>query len=262
MIYEDFGYPSLLQYVPDAVERNSVKEALDLHSQALVSFIVERPHFHKRLCVIGSGFFVFSHDPTVVKLLTAAHVFDGFEKAGFGWITIGEQMIELRNVKRKATQSGMDVAIIEIDSAYLIACGLAGLFALPLQTSEELDALFLPTCSFAIFGYPHTKNRDIDMRDVGDRERRILGIALHGYAMDGSTGELCFKYDGRSMPEAWARHITSGPALDGMSGGPCVRFVVHRELKQPAIVVAGVFTRWVRRQELRAVAMDSPWLPS
>lgn len=262
MTYSDFGYPSLFHYIPDAIEKNLFKQVIDSHLDVLVSFVVERPYFHQRRCVIGTGFFTHSSDPTLVRILTAAHVLDEFEKAGFGWITAGNQMIELRNIKRTQTQSTVDIATIEIDAAYFIANGLMGVTTLPLYTPEVLNALFFPTCSFGIFGYPHTKNRDIDMRDGGNRERNIGGIALHGYAMDNSTGELCFEYSGRSIPERWASRMTTSPAMDGMSGSPCIRFVIAKEQKRPGIVVAGVFTRWVQRKELRAVALSSPWLPT
>jgi len=60
--YSDFGFPSLFHYIPDALDRNVVRDAGEIHKDALVSFIVDRPHYSNRGCVIGSGFFGFSLD--------------------------------------------------------------------------------------------------------------------------------------------------------------------------------------------------------
>jgi len=87
--YSDFGFPTLLDVMPSAIEDNIVKSAIEDHKEALASFVVERPNFDRRRCVIGTGFFAFSPDPTYALLCTAAHVVEAFEAAGFGWVTIG-----------------------------------------------------------------------------------------------------------------------------------------------------------------------------
>lgn len=123
-----------------------------------------------------------------------------------------------------------------------------------------LARTFIPTCSFAIFGYPETKNRDIDMRDGGDRDRKLFGMAFHGYEYDVETQELCFFYAGKGTPEAWAHPQITSVKLNGMSGGPCVQFVMHREMRKLCVVVVGVFGRWIEKRELRAAVFNSPWL--
>lgn len=258
--YSDFGYPTLLDILPSAIDTNMVKEALESHKDALVSFIVDRPHYHKRMCVIGSGFFAYSTDPTIALLITARHVLTEFEENGFGWITVGTKMIQIGNVGIRKIDSKKDLAVWEIPSEYLIHIGIQGIETFPLFDAVDQEKLFFPTSSFAIFGYPGSKNRKIDMREWGNRDRHLFGLALHGYQVDHASSELCFPYTGAVIPEACSKEITSPPALDGMSGSPCVRFVVHKEQRRPAVIVAGVFTDWKEKRELRAAALDSPWL--
>lgn len=130
--YSDFGFPSLLDLVPTAIEDNIVKTAMDTHIDSLASFIVERPHFDRRRCVIGSGFFAFSPDPAFALLCTAAHVIDEFIAAGFGWITVGTLMIELRDVGFRQADTGQDIARWYIPSDFLIAHGISELPTFPI----------------------------------------------------------------------------------------------------------------------------------
>ncbi|MGE8444251.1 MAG: hypothetical protein ACN6OS_21945 [Comamonas testosteroni] len=257
--YSTFGHPTLLDVRPTAIEDNKVKNAMDSHMDALVSFIVERPYYDRRRCVIGSGFFVSSYDPTVAVLCTAEHVVDQFVENGFGWITVGTAMIELRDVGLRKIDKKLDAAFWIIPSNLLIAHGITGLTTLPLFDHSYLTRTFDPTCSFAIFGYPASKNKEIDMRDGGDRGRNLLGIAFHGFQCDIKTQEICFFYPGKGIPEAWAHPQTTSVKLDGMSGGPCVQFMVDKETRALAIVVVGVFCRWQGKRELRATALDSQW---
>lgn len=260
--YSSYGYPTLIDLFPTAIEENMVREALELHKGALASFIVERPHFHKRRYVIGSGFFVFSSDPSTVLLFSAAHVVEKFEESGYGWITVGAKMIAIGDVGVRKIDRSRDFAIWEIPSNLLISYGIEGVESVPLLSSEQQEDLFLPTCSFAVFGYPGSKNSKIDMRDGGSKERYLTGIALHGFGLDQESKELCFYYSGAGVTEAWSKKITTTPPLDGMSGSPCFRFAIHKQQKQPALVLAGVFTRRVlSKPEIRAIAFDSPWLP-
>lgn len=255
--YSTFGLPTLFDVMPTAIEDNAVKRAMDIHMDALASFVVERPHFDRRRCVIGSGFFASSNDPTVAVLCTAAHVIDTFVAAGFGWITVGTVMIELRDVGLRQIDKERDTAFWIIPSNLLIAHGITGLTTLPLCDHSYLTRTFDPTCSFAIFGYPESKNKKIDMRDGGDRDRNLLGMAFHGYQYDIETQELCFFYPGKGTPEAWGHPQITSVKLDGMSGGPCMQFMVDKETRALAIVVAGVFCRWLGKRELRATALDS-----
>ncbi|WP_413212603.1 hypothetical protein [Paraburkholderia kururiensis] len=258
--YSDFGFPVLFDVMPTAIEDNIVKTAMDAHMDALASFVVERPHFDRRRCVIGSGFFAFSPDPAFALLCTAAHVIDDFVAAGFGWVTVGTLMIELRDVGFRRIDKVRDIAFWYIPSDFLIAYGITTLPTFPLHDTNFLARTFAPTCSFAIFGYPGTKNRDIDMRDGGDRDRKLFGMAVHGYEFDVETQELCFFYAGKGTPEAWGNPQITSVNLAGMSGGPCVQFVIHREMQRLGIVVVGVFGRWKGKRELRAAVLGSPWL--
>lgn len=260
-MYSAFGFPTLLDLIPDAIERNTVVEAVELHKAALVSFIVKKAYHSHHVEVIGSGFFVYSDDATIAVLVTAKHVVEQFEKRGFGWITIDTLMVPIgEDTGRRFLDKDRDVAEWHIPSNYLLGLGFAGLASLPLISSSALEEEFRPTCSFALFGYPGSKNRALDMREDGKRERSLVGLALHGYAFDDSTKELCFYYAGKGTPERWSKQITTPPELAGMSGSPCVRFVVHNGMNRPAIVVAGVFTRKMGPHEIRAVALGDAWL--
>nr|WP_294863802.1 trypsin-like peptidase domain-containing protein [uncultured Pseudogulbenkiania sp.] len=211
--------------------------------------------------VMGSGFFINSNNPTVAVVMTAAHVLKDFERYDHGWITVGTTMIKIGSIGVQRFDEKRDFAIWEIPSDYLIEQGLENIVTFPIIDQETQMQVFEPTCSFAIFGYPSSKNNTIDSRDQHKSERKIIGIALHGYGFDSELLELGFFYSGKSTPESWSNHITTPPTLDGMSGSPCVRFVVHKKLKRPMLIVAGIFTSLLGKKELRAVALKSPWLP-
>ncbi|AXV82216.1 hypothetical protein CJO92_12120 [Ralstonia solanacearum] len=246
--------------MPTAMEENIVKTAADIHKDALVSFLVKRPNYDRRRSLVGSGFLATSTEPDYVHLYTAAHVIEDYQAAGYGWITIGTQMIELQDVGVREIGKTRDVALWRIPAKYLYLHGIDYIPTFPLYKSDALTNLFIPTCSFMICGYPGSKNKSIDMREGGDRERMLFGLGLHGYEYDVETKELCFHYMGKGQPESWADRQLGAPALGGMSGSPCARFVVHREEKRLGIVVAGVFTRWKGQRELRAEAFPMPWL--
>lgn len=257
--YTDYGFPTLLDVLPDAVERNSVREATDLHKDALVSFIIKKPHHSHHVASIGSGFFGYSNDPTQAMLFTAKHVLKEFEQFGFGWVTIGSKMIPIGDIGTRLLDPNMDLAIWYIPSDYILQFSIPGLGTLPLMSSLELEERFKPTCSFALIGYPGTKNNSLDMREDGDRGRKIFGLALHGYTYDSTTNELCFPYAGKGDPEQWAKHLTIPPKLDGMSGCPCFRFVINQDLSRLQVVVAGVFSRKNGPHEIRAVRLSDAW---
>lgn len=258
--YSDFGFPNLLDIQPDAIQRNSVREIVELHKAALVSFVVKKEHHSHHVRVLGSGFFTYSEDPTEALIVTAKHVLEDFEKLGFGWITIGSRMIPIGNTGIRVLDPHRDIAIWHIPSNHVLQYIPPLIASLPLMSSRALEEQFYPTCSFALFGYPGSKNRSMDMRESGKRERALFGLALHGYAFDVATRELCFHYQGKGTPETWADRIKNPPELAGMSGSPCVRFVVHKDLKRLAVVVAGVFTRKHGPHEIRAVALGDAWL--
>jgi hypothetical protein len=257
--YTDYGFPTLLEVLPDAIERNSVQEALDLHKDALVSFILKKPHHSHHVVSIGSGFFAYSSDPTQALLVTAKHVLEYFEQHGFGWVTIGSKMIPIGNIGTRLLDPNQDFAFWYIPSDYILQFTIPGLGTLPMFSSLAIEENFDPTCSFALFGYPGTKNKSLDIRENGDRERKIFGLALHGYNYDSTTNELCFPYSGKGVPEQWAKHLTNPPDLDGMSGCPCFRFVINRDLNRLAVVVAGVFSRKNGPHEIRAVMLSDAW---
>ena len=96
--YSTFGFPSLLEILPDAIERNTVREAMELHKSALVSFTIKKEHHSNHARVLGSGFFAYSEDPTVALLVTARHVLEDFEQAGFGWVTIDKKMVPIGDI--------------------------------------------------------------------------------------------------------------------------------------------------------------------
>lgn len=258
--YSDFGLPSLFDVLPTAMEENIVKTATDIHKDALVSFLVKRPNYDRRRSIVGSGFLATSPDPHYVYLYTAAHVIKDYQTAGYGWITVGTQMIELQDIGVREIDKTRDIALWKIPAKYFYDHGIDYLPTFPLYKGEVLTNLYIPTCSFMICGYPGSKNKSIDMREGGDRERVLFGLGLHGYEYDTETKELCFHYMGEGKPENWANPQFGAPALEGMSGSPCARFVVHREQKRLGIVVAGVFTRWKEKRELRAEAFPMPWL--
>jgi hypothetical protein len=258
--YTDYGFPTLLDVLPDAIKQNSVREALELHKDALVSFIVKKQHFSHQVASIGSGFIVNSNDPTYVLLVTAKHVVEDFKKFGFGWVTIGSKMIPIdEKIGALKLDPKRDLAYWYIPSEHFLQFSISGLEALPMFSSPSIEENFDPTCSFALFGYPWSKNKSLDMREDGDKERKLFGLALHGYTYDSTTDELCFYYAGKGTPENWSNSLTNPPNLDGMSGCPCFRFVISRDLYRPTVVVAGVFSRWNGSHEIRAVSLSNAW---
>lgn len=258
--YTSYGFPTLIELLPNAIEQNSVREALDLHKEALVSFIVKKPHYSYQVASIGSGFFVNSKDPTHVLLVTAKHVFEDFEKYGFGWVTIGSKMIPIdKTIGTQQLHPKWDLAYWYIPSNHFLQFSISGLFTLPILNSLAMEENFDPTCSFALYGYPGTKNNSLDMRKDGDRERKLFGLALHGYTYDSTTNELCFSYYGKGTPENWSSNLTNPPSLDGMSGCPCFRFVINRDLRRLMVVVAGVFSRRHGYHEIRAAILSDAW---
>lgn len=258
--YSNFGLSTLLDVVPDAIQLNTVRKAIELHKEALVSFVVPREHHSHHTQIIGSGFFQNSNDPTSAIIITAKHVLEDFERLGFGWITINTQMVPIKDIGTRVLDPTFDIAMWIIPSNYLLTFIPPRVASSPLLSKEILEKEFDPTCSFALFGYPGSKNQLLDMRQNGKRERSLFALALHGYAFDANTKELCFHYAGKGTPESWAKHITSPPKLAGMSGSPCVRFVISKETNQLAVVVAGVFARKSGSHEIRATALSGAWL--
>lgn len=230
-----------------------------MHKDALVSFVIKKRHHSHHRIAIGSGFFVASNDQASVILVTAKHVIEDFESAGFGWITVGEKMMPIENIGKRILSADLDIAFWHIPSEHFLEYSIQGIVTLPLFESSLIEKKFSPTCSFALFGYPASKNSSLDMRVDGNRERRLIGLALHGYKYDATTKELCFSYSGKGTPELWAKHITNPPKLDGMSGSPCVRFVVDKSLRRLLVVVSGVFSRKNGAHEIRAVALTDAW---
>jgi len=258
--YSDHGYPTLLQVLPDAIERNTVREALELHKEALVSFIVSKPNHSHHLTSIGSGFFLISDLPAYALIVTAKHVIEDFEIHGFGFIRFGSKLIPIDDIGIRKLNTSQDIGYWYIPLKYLQDFAVPGIFALPTWSEGEIENHFDPTCSFAIFGYPSSKNDKLDTIDNADRDRKIFGLALHGYNYDVKSRELCFNFNGKGTPESWAAKITTPPRLDGMSGCPCLRFVISREFKRLALVVAGVFSRKYGANEIRAAILNESWL--
>jgi hypothetical protein len=124
--YTDYGFPTLLEVLPDAIERNSVQEALDLHKDALVSFILKKPHHSHHVVSIGSGFFAYSSDPTQALLVTAKHVLEYFEQHGFGWVTIGSKMIPIGNIGTRLLDPNHEFTHLALVSSFAVPDSIGG----------------------------------------------------------------------------------------------------------------------------------------
>ena len=262
----NFGLPTLYHVLPDAVERNIIRDFAQDHRDALVSFLVNKPNHPGKLELIGSGFFIYTHDLTAAKLITAANVIREFKGRGWGWITVGERLFKVEGVDTDGTisyASTLDLAIWEIPSNFFFDQDpdFIELKALLNNSHDLARDGFKPLSSFMIFGYPASKNSNLDFRQGKKPDRALFAMALHQSSYDKQTNELCFPFNGTGTPEAWVPKNRGVPHPRGMSGSPCVRFVVHHETGRIGFEVAGVFTRWTNNnKEIRAVALPSAWL--
>jgi len=245
--------------MPNAIEKNIVRQIGDLHKDCLVTFLVPQPHHEGKYSSIGTGFFIFSPDPTLAVLMTAKHVLEKFDFE-LGKITIGTRVFSVGDIGLRRLDPNADLGQWELPSDMLLENGLAGLQVLPLLTQEEAASNFEPMDSFVLLGYPGSRNSKLDFRNGRAPERHILGLALHDSVSNTESKTREFQYDGKGIPEAWRSEVTIPPPLDGMSGCPCLRLVYALPTRSITAILAGVFCSWKRQtHKLSVVPFGDPW---
>lgn len=250
---------TLLEIVPNAIEESVVRQIGDLHKDCLVSFLMPQPHHEGKYCSIGTGFLIFSPDPTLAIVTTARHVLEEFN-FDHGRITIGTRLLSIGNVGLRLLDPKVDLAQWEIPSNVLFKHGLTGLQVLPVLAPEQHPSNFEPMDSFVLLGYPGSKNAKLDFRNGRSPERHILGLALHQSVLSTVSNAREFQYNGKGIPEAWRSEVTTPPPLDGMSGCPCLRLVYDHTKKTITAILAGVFSSWQRQaHKLSVVPFGDPW---
>lgn len=253
--------PSLFDYYPQAIEGNAVKNVTDLHGDVVIAFLTDRPNYKGRLQIIGSGFLVFSSDPNIVCVVTAAHVRDDFIREEKRYLAIAGQIVMIGDIGRWSIFQKSDITFWEIHSTHFVRCGITDLPTLPLLNAEIARKEYSPTSSFVIFGYPGTRNDSIDIRPGRNANKCLYGMALHRYEYSVESNELFFNYSERKVTaEKWAPPLTTAPHLKAMSGSPCMRIIVSKSLKRLSLCLSGVFTHWKKSEhKLRAYQLGDPW---
>lgn len=259
VIATDDIFPTLLDLFPNAIEQDFVKTVTDLYRDSLVTFLMPREHYAGQYQAIGTGFFLFSPDPTYGLLMTARHVLEGFDFA-VGKVTIGTRVLFLGDIGLRRLDPHLDMAQWQIPANCLIEEGIEGIHTLPISIAYESREVFKPMDSFVLLGYPCSRNKGLDFRNGRKPDREIFGLALHGSKVNISTRIREFEYNGRGTPEAWNKLTTTPPFLRGMSGAPCLRFVLHRETSSIGVVLAGVFFAWnSQNHKLSVASVGDPW---
>lgn len=251
---------TLLEVMPSAIKANVARNIAEIHKNCLVSFLMPRENHKGKFESIGTGFFIFSPDMSVALLMTARHVLEQFNLS-LGKITIDEKLFEIGDVGIRRMDPNADLAQWEIPADELIAKGVLGIPTLPTFTASEATLLFHPLDSFILLGYPCSKNAKLDFRNGQKPDREIFALAMHGSEFNVANRIRQFRYAGKGQPESWRPEISTPPALDGMSGSPCLRIVLDRDKKNIAVVLAGVFFSWSRQSKRLSVAsFADPWI--
>ena len=250
---------TLFDLIPNAIEENIVRDLVNLHIECLVSFLVPLEHHEGKYRLLGSGFFVYSPDPSEAVIMSARHVLEEFDYKN-GRITIGTTVITPGDVGMQSLSPDVDLASWRIPADLLISSGITEVPTLPFWIPENADEIFEPLDSFVIAGYPGSKNSHLDFREGNAPDRAIVGMALHGSSYEQALGIRKFHYKGKVKAESWRSDMTTAPRLNGMSGSPCFRIVIHRTSGHIGIILAGVFYAWDKRKShLFAAVYGDPW---
>jgi hypothetical protein len=253
--------PTLLDFAPNAVHQNVVRDLANLHLGCLASFLTPKPHYPGQYHSLGTGFYVvWPENPDIVRLVTAVHVLEGFDFK-HGRITIGGRCIALGDVGHRNLDINRDVVVWSIPSRHFIHYGITIVAGFPLWLPDAAQATYIPTQSFVIMGYPASKNKALDFRDGKEPDRQITAMAIHASPRLSNEGILHLAYSGKGITESWVGMTTTSPHLKGMSGSPFLRIVFERDTDRLGMVLAGVFTeRDKLKQQLSAGWFGDPWL--
>lgn len=260
----DTAHPeTIFDVVSNPISSNLVQRIANLHLECLVTFLNPKPHHAGQYQAIGTGFFVvWPEDNLFLRIVTAAHVLDVFDFAN-GRITIGKVSLVPGDVGQKNFDRNLDIATWAISASHLGSAGIKNVPGLRLYPSEIAKECFVPTNSFVVMGYPASKNKVVDFRRGNEPDRHIAAVAFHGLAKPYEAGAICFNYTREAVPEAWASDHTTPVHLSGMSGSPCLRFVVARGSDGVGLVPSGVLIEWDKtRQLVTSSWFGDPWLPA